>query len=151
MIAATALAAVQALRVGPTNADLVGKSGQSELVQSELGQMGDLSLLLDRALDQIDSLAGVTRLVVEVESNYTSASVKVVGEGEEIERPAWTSQSNGATYVDPLTGSFFDWNPTAITCSFRIAIGLAAPPSGGSSPGGSSLGGSSLGSSGLGN
>ena len=105
VIAATVLTAVQAFRAE----------------RSELGQMGDLSLLLDRALDQIDSLAGVTRLVVEVDP--ASASVTVVGEGEEIERPPWTSQSLEESFLDPLTGSSFEWNPTAIKCSLRIAGG----------------------------
>jgi hypothetical protein len=93
----------------------------------DLGQMGDLSLLLDRALDQIDRLAGVTRLVVEVDP--TSASVTVIGEGEEIERPAWASQSPEASFLDPITGSSFEWNPTAIRCSLRIAGGVAPPTS----------------------
>jgi hypothetical protein len=93
--------------------------------RADLGQMGDLSLLLDRALDQIDRLAGVTRLVVEVDP--ASASVTVIGEGEEIERPAWASQSVEASFLDPITGSSFEWNPTAIQCSLRIASGVAPP------------------------
>lgn len=108
MIAATVLAAVRAAGGPPAKPDL--------------GQMGDLSLLLDRALDQIDNLAGVSRLVVEVESDSHSASVTVVGEGDEIESPA----ENQASFVDPLTRSAFDWSPTAVRCSFQVRVGPAA-------------------------
>ncbi len=83
--------------------------------------MGDLSLLLDRALDQIDNLAGVSRLVVEVESDSDSASVTVVGEGDEIESPA----ENQGSFVDPLTRSAFDWSPNAVRCSFQVRVGPA--------------------------
>ena len=109
MIAATVLAAVRATGGPPAKPDL--------------GQMGDLSLLLDRALDQIDSLAGVSRLVVEVESDRNSASVTVVGEGDDIERP---SAANPTTFVDPLTRSAFDWSPTSVRCSFQVQVGPAA-------------------------
>jgi len=80
--------------------------------------MGDLSLLLDRALDDIDSLAGVSRLTVEVDAGGDSAIVTIVGEGEDIEQPAW----DGGAFQDPLTGSLFEWNQTAVKCTFRIAL-----------------------------
>ena len=84
-----------------------------------MGRLGDLSLLLDRALDGIDTLAGVSRLTVTVESGEGSALVSVMGEGEDLEQPAWDS---AAPFVDPLTGSIFEWNQTAVNCSFRIAV-----------------------------
>ena len=99
----------------PNNKDSV----QSPWGQGELGRLGDLSLLLDRALDDIDSMAGVSRLTVEVESGEGSALVSVIGKGEDLERPAWNS---AAPYVDPLTGAIFEWNQTAVKCSFRIAV-----------------------------
>jgi hypothetical protein len=82
--------------------------------------MGDLSLLLDRALDDIDGLAGVSRLRVEVESSSESVLVTVVGEGEDIEPPPWDPS---APFPDPLTGSTFEWSQTAVSCFFRVAVG----------------------------
>ena len=82
--------------------------------------MGDLSLLLDRALDDIDRLAGVSKLIVEVESVEGSALVSVIGEGEDLEQPAWAGT---APFVDPLTGSLFEWSENAVKCSFRIVLG----------------------------
>jgi hypothetical protein len=82
--------------------------------------MGDLSLLLDRALDDIASRAGVSRLSVEVESVPESVLVTVVGEGEDIERLPGDSS---APFLDPLTGSMFEWSQTAVACSFRVAVG----------------------------
>jgi hypothetical protein len=82
--------------------------------------MGDLSLLLDRALDGIDSLGGVSRLAIEVETGPESVLVTVVGEGADIEPPPWDSS---APFVDPLTGSTFEWSQTAVICSIRIAAG----------------------------
>jgi len=81
--------------------------------------MGDLSILLYRALDDIESLAGVSRLTVELESSEGSVLVSVIGEGEDLEHPAWDS---AAPFVDPLTGSIFEWNQTAVKCSFRMAV-----------------------------
>ncbi|MGZ8786325.1 MAG: hypothetical protein ACXW1Y_12290 [Acidimicrobiia bacterium] len=120
VVAATVLAAVRASGAAAGKDDSGNKDpGQSDWGQGELGRMGDLSLLLDRALDDIDSLAGVSRLTVEVESGEGSALVSVIGEGEDLEHPAWDS---GAPFVDPLTGSIFEWNQTAVKCSFRIAV-----------------------------
>ena len=87
-----------------------------------MGRMGDLSLLLDRALDDIDSLAGVSGLRVEVELSAESVLVTVVGEGEDIEPPPW---NRSAPFLDPLTGSTFEWSQTAVSCSFRVAVGAA--------------------------
>jgi hypothetical protein len=115
VIAATVLSAARASGSAAGNED----SGKSEWSQGELGRLGDLSLLLDRALDDIDSLAGVSRLTVEVESGEGSALVSVIGEGEDLERPAWGS---AATFVDPLTGSTLEWNQTSVKCSFHIAV-----------------------------
>jgi hypothetical protein len=115
VISATVLAAVRTDGELPATSDPM-RSGWG---RGELGRMGDLSLLLDRALDDIGSLAGVTRLSVEVESDHLSALVTVVGEGEEIERPEW---DGGTSFRDPLTGSSFEWNQTAIKCSFRVAV-----------------------------
>ena len=124
VIAATVLATVRAS--GPAagkqesgNEDPNKDPVQSPWEQGELGRLGDLSLLLDRALDNIDSMAGVSRLTVEVDSGEGSALVSVIGEGEDLERPAWDS---AAPFVDPLTGSIFEWNQTAVKCSFRIAV-----------------------------
>jgi len=58
-------------------------------------------------------------MTVEVESAGGSALVSVIGEGEDLERPAWDS---AAPFVDPLTGSTFEWNLTSVKCSFRIAV-----------------------------
>jgi hypothetical protein len=82
--------------------------------------MGDLSLLLDRALDDIASLAGVSKLSVEVASVPESVLVTVVGEGEDIERPP---SDSSAPFLDPLTGSTFEWSQTAVACSFRVVVG----------------------------
>ena len=120
VIAATVLTAVR-VSGEPSASDDVGLRHWG---QGELGRMGDLSLLLDRALDDIDSLAGVSRLTVEVESGNGSVSVTVRGEGEDIEVPPWDS---GVPFVDPLTGSIFEWNQTAVKCSFRVAAGPAGP------------------------
>ncbi len=119
VIAATVIAAVRAS--GEPLASEV--PARSEWGQGELGRMGDLSLLLHRALDDIDSLAGVSRLTVEVESGDGSAAVTVIGEGEDLERPPWDSDE---PFVDPLTGSVLEWNQTAVKCSFRIAVGPIA-------------------------
>jgi hypothetical protein len=120
VIVATVLAAVRA----PGEPLARAVPARSEWSQGELGRMGDLSLLLHRALDDIDSLAGVSRLTVEVESGDGSASVSVIGEGEDLERPPWDSE---APFVDPLTGSVLEWNQTAVKCSFRIAVRPIAP------------------------
>ena len=80
--------------------------------------------MLHRALDDIDGLAGVSRLIVEVDSDGGAALVSVVGEGEDIERPAWDGVGS---FEDPLTGALFEWNQTAVKCSFRIAVGPASP------------------------
>ncbi|HUP15268.1 MAG TPA: hypothetical protein VM848_04375 [Acidimicrobiia bacterium] len=125
VIAAAVLAAVRASGAAAGNADSGNADsgnkdpGQSQWGQGELGRLGDLSLLLDRALDDIDSLAGVSSLTVEVESGEGSALVSVIGEGEDLEHPAWASAE---PFVDPLTGSTFEWNQTAVKCSFRIAV-----------------------------
>lgn len=82
--------------------------------------MGDLSLLLDRAVDDIANLPGVSSLSVEVESGPGSVLVSVVGGGEDIEQPP----SDGAALLtDPLTGSMFEWSRTEVVCSFRVAVG----------------------------
>lgn len=107
VVAATVLSAVRAARESGT--------------QFDLGELGDLSLLLDRALDDIEGLAGVRRLLIEVEPDRGSALITVVGEGDEIEPPAWHDQSAGGSWTDPLTGSSLGWNPAAVTCSFRIS------------------------------
>ena len=83
--------------------------------------MGDLSLLLDRILDGVDGWVGVTRLLIEVGSDPDSATVTVVGQGEEIEAPSWPDQATGPTFTDPLTGSRFEWSPDSVTCSFRVS------------------------------
>ena len=108
------LAAVQADRRAGIEA------GSKEIGQKEIGQMGDLSILLDRVLDGLDGWAGVTRLVVEVGSDAGVTTVTVVGQGDELERPVWPDQETGPSFVDPLTGSRFEWSPTAVTCSFRV-------------------------------
>jgi hypothetical protein len=108
VIAATVLAAVQADRAG------------TEAGSKEIGQMGDLSILLDRVLDGFDGWAGVTRLLVEVGSDPGSATVTVVGQGDELEGPVWPDRESGPSFVDPLTGSRFEWSPNAVTCSFRV-------------------------------
>ncbi len=82
--------------------------------------MGDLSLLLDRAVDDIANLPGVSSLSVEVESGPGSVLVSVVGGGEDIER---LSAEGSAPLTDPLTGSMFEWSQTEVVCSFRVAIG----------------------------
>jgi hypothetical protein len=109
VIAATVLAAVQADR----------RAG-IEAGSKEIGQMGDLSILLDRVLDGLDGWAGVTKLLVEVGSDAGVTTVTVVGRGDELEGPVWPDQESGRSFVDPLTGSRFEWSPTAVTCSFRV-------------------------------
>ena len=83
--------------------------------------MGDLSLLLDRVLDGVDRWVGVTRLLIEVGSDSASATVTVIGQGEDIEAPSWPDQETGSTFTDPLTGSRFEWSPDSVTCSFRVS------------------------------
>ena len=111
VIAATLLAAVRA-------AQPQGPPGEGP---KELSEMGDLSLLLDRALDDIDGLAGVTTLLVEVEYDSDSALVTVAGSGDEIEGLA-IETPHPAALADLLTGSSFEWNQTAISCSFRVPV-----------------------------
>jgi hypothetical protein len=82
--------------------------------------MGDLSLLLDRALDDVASRAGVSRLSVVVEPDPESILVTVVGEGDDIEG---LPDDSTAPFLDPLTGSTFEWSQTAVACSFRVAGG----------------------------
>jgi hypothetical protein len=82
--------------------------------------MGDLSLLLDRALDDIASLPGVSSLSVELESGPESVLVSVVGQGDDVERPL---SRGSAPLADPLTGSSFEWSQSAVGCSFRVAVG----------------------------
>lgn len=93
-------------------------------VQLDLGQLGDLSLLLDRALDDVNDLAGVTRLRIGVESDGGSVLVTVVGEGDAIELPTShnprTDDGLGPRIVDPLTGLTFEWSRSKITGSFRF-------------------------------
>ena len=111
VIAATLLAAVRAGQ----------PPGDSGAGPKELSQMGDLSLLLDRALDDIAGLAGVTTLLIEVEHERDSALVTVAGSGDEIEWPAIQTPTPAAL-ADFLTGSTFEWTQTAITCSFRVPV-----------------------------
>lgn len=82
--------------------------------------MGDLSLLLDRALDDVAGRAGVSRLSVVVEPDPESILVTVVGEGDDIEG---LPDDSTAPFLDPLTGSTFEWSQTAVACSFRVAGG----------------------------
>lgn len=93
----------------------------AEMGRKEIGEMGDLSLLLDRVLDGVDEWVGVTRLRIEVGSETTSATVTVIGQGEEIDAPSWPDQGGASILIDPLTGSRFEWSPEAVTCSFRVA------------------------------
>ena len=99
-----------------------------------IGEMGDLSLLLDRALDSVDGWAGVTRLLIEVGTDHAAATVTVIGQGEDVEAPSWPEQEwpeqewpeqeRHPAFIDPLTGSRFLWSPTALTCSFRVTAPL---------------------------
>ena len=80
-----------------------------------MGRMGDLSLLLDRALDDIASLPGVSSMSVELEAGPDSVLVTVVGQGDDVERPP----SHGSSlFADPLTGSIFKWSQTDVSRSF---------------------------------
>jgi hypothetical protein len=111
VVAATVLAAVRA-----------GEGRRpAEIGPKEIGEMGDLSLLLDRVLDDVDGWGGVTRLLIEVGSDPASATVTVIGQGDDIEAPSWPDQAAGPTFTDPLTGSRFEWSPDSITCSFRVS------------------------------
>jgi hypothetical protein len=116
VIAAAVLAAVRASSAPPASEN----PGGGRWGEGELGRMGDLSLLLDRALDDVASLPGVSRLNVEVESGPESVLVTVAGEGEGIERPL---PDSAAAFLDPLTESIFEWSQTAVACSFRVALG----------------------------
>ncbi|HKY47199.1 MAG TPA: hypothetical protein VJQ79_04355 [Acidimicrobiia bacterium] len=116
VIAATVLAAVRAYSAPPSGEN----PGSGGWGQGELGRMGDLSLLLDRAVDDIANLPGVTSLGVEVESGPQSVVVSVVGGGEDIERP---HSDSSAPLTDPLTGSMFEWSQTEVVCSLKVAIG----------------------------
>lgn len=116
VIAATVLAAVRASSVTPAGDNPDG----GRWGQGELGRMGDLSLLLDRAVEDVGNLPGVSSLSVEVESGPESVLVSVVGGGEDIEPPPSSSSS---PLTDPLTGSMFEWSQTAVVCSFRVAVG----------------------------
>ena len=107
VVAATVLSAV---RAGRPDSD----------AGFNLGELGDVSVLVDRALDNVDHLAGVTRLLVEVESDQNSTLINVVGTGDEVEPPPWSGLSPEAAFTDPLTGATFVWSPRGITCSFRI-------------------------------
>lgn len=80
--------------------------------------MGDLSLLLDRALDDIDELAGVVRLRVLVEADSDSAAVTVFGEGDDIEYPSWLNYDEG-TPLHSVHGTF-EWEPNRVRCQFRV-------------------------------
>lgn len=106
VVAATVLAAVRAA------------------LQLDLGQLGDLSLLLDRALDDVSDLAGVTRLRIGVDSDGGSVLVTVVGEGGAIEPPTLpdprTDDGLGSRIVDPLTGLTIEWTQNTVTGSFRF-------------------------------
>ena len=83
--------------------------------------MGDLSLLLDQALDDIAGLPGVSTLSVGVEAGPESVLVTVVGEGEDIEPPP---SDISTPFTHPLTGSILEWSETAVACSFRVAVPL---------------------------
>lgn len=110
VVAATVLSAVRASR---------GHRSGVETGARELGQMGDLSLLLDRALDDIDELAGVRQLRVVVEADGEWAEVTVFGEGDDIEYPAWLNHAD-ATPLHPVAGTF-DWHPSQVRCRFRVS------------------------------
>lgn len=110
VVAATVLAAVRA-----------GQGRRAAAMgRKEIGEMGDLSLLLDRVLDGVEGWVGVTRLLIEVGSEPASATVTVIGQGEEIDAPSWPDHEGASTFIDPLTGSRFEWSPEAVTCSFRV-------------------------------
>lgn len=115
VIAATVLAAVRASSAGPASDD----SGKGGWGQGELGTMGDVSLLLERALDDIANLPGVSSVRVDVESGPESVLVTVVGQGDDLERPPFHVSDPSA---DPLIGSIFEWSQTDIGCSFRVAL-----------------------------
>lgn len=116
MIAATVLAAVRTSSAPPSGEN----PGSGGWGQGELGRMGDLSLLLDRAVDDIANLPGVTSLGVKVESGPQSVVVSVVGGGENIEQP---HSDSSAPVTDLLTGSMFEWSRTEVVCSFKVALG----------------------------
>jgi hypothetical protein len=110
VVAATVLAAVRA-----------GQGRRAaEIGPEEIGEMGDLSLVLDRVLDGVDGWMGVTRLLIEVGSDSASMTVTVIGQGDDIEAPSWPDQETGPTFTDPLTGSRFEWSPESVICSFRV-------------------------------
>ena len=82
-------------------------------------------MLLDQALDQIESLPGVTTLLIEVEPDGGSAHVTVAGSGGEVEPPndglAMEMPILGAAaFAGPLASNSFAWEQTAMSCSFRI-------------------------------
>ena len=115
VVAVTVFSAVKALQF-----QLEGSGGPRES-REDLSRMGDLSLLLDRALDDLEGMAGVTSIIVEVEADQESALVTVAGAGagDELEL---APLGNVASFLDPLAGSAFAWNQSAATRSFRVPV-----------------------------
>ena len=120
VVAVTVFSAVKALQFQ------LERSRGPGAAQEDLSRMGDLSLLLDRALDDLEGMAGVTSIRVEVEADQQSALVTVAGAGagDQIE-PA--PSASVASLLDPLAGAAFAWNQSAVTRSFRVPVGPPRP------------------------
>ena len=113
VVAVTVFSAVKALQLQ------LDRSGGTPQSRGELSQMGDLTLLLDRALDDLEAMAGVTSILVEVVAEHESALVTVSGAGDQVDAAPLGSF---AAFLDPLAGSAFAWNQTAATRSFRVPV-----------------------------
>ena len=119
VIAVTVLSAVRAIQ-----SQLERSRGHvNQASKGELSQMGDISLLLDRALDDLEGMAGVTSIIVEVEAHDEAALVTLVGAGDEVES-ALAPAAGVASFMDPLAGSSFAWSQSTATRSFRVPLGL---------------------------